>query len=129
MKLSPDEKYQFEKLIVKKNRKKSDIENFASRLNCHPTTIYRWIKRYDKNNREIEFFHHKKGRYESRLDPDVDRLIREEIAHFPKKHQSIRKVHLAVTKRIKTINLRLATQFSIPSYVTIRNRFIKSRNL
>lgn len=117
-------------LVHKPKRTLEDIKAAAKCIGVSVSTIYRWMQKY-RSQSTLNFKHHKKGNRTSRLDPDVMRLIREEVDHYPKKHASIRQCYLAIKRRVEVINsnpMRIK-KFSVPSYPTVRRAFYKIRNL
>ncbi|UTD15417.1 DDE-type integrase/transposase/recombinase [Tenacibaculum mesophilum] len=111
-------------LPILENRRDSNlVKKIASENGVHYTTLYRWVKIYDKTNLVSSLIGFKKngGKGKSRLNLEIDTIIKEAIndIYLDSSKKSITKVIREITKRCKEKELKP------PHSNTIRNR-IKS---
>ncbi|MEP5071303.1 MAG: Mu transposase C-terminal domain-containing protein, partial [Crocinitomicaceae bacterium] len=96
------------------------IQDIADKNRVHYTTIYRWLNWYDKTGSVSSLIGKKKtgGKGKSRLNPEVDELIKDEIAktYLDRSRKSINKTIRNTLKRCRELGI------SPPHANTIRNR-------
>ncbi len=105
--------------VGKKNRTRKRVEEIASASNIHPSTIYRWLSKYEKTGLISSLV--RKSRNDSgrtRLKQEIEDIIQEVIENYYLKLQ--RPSAAATFREIKRICV--ARGLRVPDSTTVRNR-------
>jgi len=103
-------------------RIRTDVEAVAQRLKKHPSTVYRWLNAYESTGLVSSLIRsERKDRGESRLFPEVEKIIQVTINDFYLKEQESSPAATAheVKKRCKKKG------FPAPDPATVRNRIFQ----
>ncbi len=108
-------------LCGKKNRTRSDVVKIASTSGVNPSTIYRWLNKYEKTGLVSSLIRNgRSDKGKSRLKPEVEDVIQEVIESFYLKDQkpSMSSVYGDVKRMCRSKGL------VYPDETTVRNRIL-----
>lgn len=103
----------------KSNRTREDVEVVAAASNIHPSTVYRWLSKYEKTgciSSLIRNGRNDKGK--SRLKPEIEDVIQEVIEGYYLKMQ--RPSRAAAFREVKRICVKRGLR--VPDAGTVKNR-------
>ncbi|MCG8095174.1 MAG: Mu transposase C-terminal domain-containing protein [Candidatus Thiodiazotropha endolucinida] len=106
-------------LAGKKSRTRKEVEVVATASNIHPSTVYRWLSKYEKTGLISSLV--RNGRNDkgiSRLMPEVEDVIQEVIEGYYLKMQ--RPSRAATFREVKRICVKLGLR--VPDASTVKNR-------
>lgn len=110
-------------LLNQSSLTQKEVESQASKANVHPTTLYRWLKRYNAYSSVAALIPQRRGWREgkSRLPAEVEAIIDQVIHDF---YLTLQRPN--ATKAVTEVQ-RICAERNItaPSHATIRNRIAK----
>lgn len=116
-----------DEILNKPSWGRADVEAVAKKYNIHYTTIYRWIKKYKDHGIEgLKPDYDNRG-CKSKLSPEVEQIIKEQIGVFYLNFQKPNKKQLY--EKIK--NICLSRNLKPPHYTTIvyKIKSLEKRNI